>query len=103
MLTNAIKYSSEKQKPIIHFNSAISEKGIISLTCTDNGQGIDLSKYGKKIFSLHKTFHGNSDARGVGLFITKNQINSMGGNIIVKSEPDKGATFIIHFNEIELL
>ncbi len=103
LLTNAIKYSSEKQKPIIHFNSAISEKGKISLTCTDNGQGIDLIKYGKKIFSLHKTFHGNSEARGVGLFITKNQINSMGGSITVKSEPDKGATFIIHFNEFELL
>ncbi len=103
LLSNAIKYASEKRKPVIHFESSISAKGLISLTCTDNGLGIDLIKYGKKIFSLHKTFHNNPDARGVGLFITRNQINSMGGSITVESEPDKGATFIIHFNEIELL
>ncbi len=102
LLTNAIKYSSEKRKPIIHFRTTISEKGIITLTCSDNGLGIDVSKHGKKLFSLHKTFHNNPDARGVGLFITKNQINAMGGSIKIDSEPDKGATFIIHFNEIEL-
>ena len=56
LLTNAIKYSSQKRKPVIHLKSAISAKGLISLTCTDNGQGIDLTKYGKKIFFYTKLF-----------------------------------------------
>ena len=103
LLTNALKYSSPKRKPVVEFKSGVNENGIISLTCSDNGQGIDLAKYGRKIFSLHKTFHENPDARGVGLFITRNQIKSMGGNIAVESEPDKGATFTILFNETELL
>lgn len=103
LLSNALKYAGENRKLVILLKTAVNEKGVISFTCSDNGMGIDLTKYRKKIFSLHKTFHGNPDARGVGLFITKNQINSMGGSITVESEPEKGASFIIHFNEIELL
>jgi len=33
--------------------------------------------------------------KGIGLFITKNQIESMGGSIEVESEPGKGTTFKI--------
>jgi len=102
LLTNALKYASPNRTPEIFFSSTINEKGLISLRCKDNGLGIDLNKYGSKIFSLHKTFHQHKDSRGVGLFITKNQVKSMGGSISVESEPDKGATFIINFNEFEL-
>jgi PAS domain S-box-containing protein len=103
LLTNALKYSSAERRPEIVFTTTKNRKGLISLYCKDNGQGIDLKKYGSKIFSLHKTFHNNPDAKGVGLFITKNQIKSMGGSITVQSEVDKGTTFTVHFNEIELL
>jgi len=102
LLTNAIKYSSPKRIPQIHFETAVNEEGIITLTCTDNGQGIDMEKHGKKLFSLHKTFHSHPDARGVGLFITKNQVLALGGTISAKSEVDKGTTFIINFNEMQV-
>ncbi|MFY7900188.1 MAG: sensor histidine kinase, partial [Chitinophagaceae bacterium] len=102
LLTNSLKYASPERKPVIFFSSNIDEKGVITLVCKDNGLGIDLNKYGNKIFSLHKTFHQHADSRGVGLFITKNQIKSMGGSISVESEPDKGASFIIKFNEFDL-
>ena len=42
---------------------------------------------------MYKTFHGNKDARGIGLFITKNQIESMGGTIEVESEVGVGTKF----------
>lgn len=103
LLTNAVKYASPHRPPTIHFTTYVTQKGIIVLECTDNGLGIDLEKYGHKIFSLHKTFHNNADARGVGLFITKNQIQSLGGRISVKSTPNVGSTFIIHFNEMDVL
>ncbi len=103
LLTNALKYSSKERTPEISFISNKRENGLIILECKDNGLGIDLERYGKKIFTLHKTFHNNPDAKGIGLFITKHQIKSLGGNITVESEPDKGATFIIKFNEIEVL
>jgi signal transduction histidine kinase len=69
------------------------------LSIADNGLGIDLKKYGSKLFGMYKTFHTNTDARGIGLYITKNQVEAMNGKIITTSEVGKGTTFNIHFNE----
>ncbi|MNL40315.1 sensory histidine kinase DcuS [compost metagenome] len=59
--------------------------------------GIDLALNQDKIFGMYKTFHANTDARGIGLFITKNQIEAMGGKVTLESEVDVGTTFTIHF------
>ena len=48
---------------------------------------------------MYKTFHGNEDARGIGLFITKNQLEAMKGKIEVESKEDEGSTFKIYLNE----
>ncbi|HEY0741128.1 MAG TPA: PAS domain S-box protein [Chryseosolibacter sp.] len=100
LLSNSIKYRAADRKPKIHFSSqAVEKKGIsyIELKITDNGQGIDLEKFGDKLFGLHKTFHTHEQARGVGLFLVKTQIESMGGSISADSEVDKGTTFTIRF------
>lgn len=96
LITNAIKYRSDKRDPMIHLSSQIIE-GSPMLHCKDNGLGLDMSKYGNQIFGMNKTFHPNSDSRGMGLFITRNQIESLGGSISVESEIDKGANFSIIF------
>jgi signal transduction histidine kinase len=98
LLTNAIKYKSPNRAPQIVFKSNIDKKGIISLTCEDNGIGINLEKHGTKLFGLNKTFHEHPDAKGTGLFITKNQIETMGGSIYAESRVDQGTKFIIYFN-----
>lgn len=98
LLTNAIKYSSPERPPNIFFKSYINEEGLITLTCEDNGLGIDLEKYGSKLFGLNKTFHNHPDSKGTGLFITKNQIETMGGTIKAESVVNKGTKFIISFN-----
>lgn len=98
LLTNAIRYRSPKRAPQIIFKSYIDKGGMISLTCEDNGIGINLEKHGAKLFGLNKTFHDHPDAKGAGLFITKNQIETMGGSIYAESEVDKGTKFIIYFN-----
>ncbi|WP_229338429.1 ATP-binding protein [Christiangramia sediminis] len=63
----------------------------------DNGLGIDLNKHRSKLFGMYKTFHTHKDSRGIGLFITKNQVEAMGGKIEVESELNKGTTFKIYF------
>jgi signal transduction histidine kinase len=93
-ISNAIKYSHPNRNPLVSLNS-YSEVGRIVLEIQDNGLGIDLKKNGKQLFGLNKTFHGNEDARGIGLFISKNQGEALGGKIQVQSEVGIGTTFKI--------
>ncbi|WP_316811044.1 PAS domain S-box protein [Pedobacter heparinus] len=95
-LTNSIKYHSKERKPVIRLSSAL-ENNLIVLTIEDNGIGIDLKLNRDKIFGMYKTFHNNKDARGIGLFITRNQIEAMGGKVTVESELDQGTAFSIYF------
>ncbi|MCK0159271.1 PAS domain-containing sensor histidine kinase [Allomuricauda sp. F6463D] len=95
LITNGIKYRDpKKEKRMLTVKGFVKDEFIV-LSVQDNGKGIDLEKYGDKIFGMYKTFHGNEDARGIGLFITKNQIESMGGTIEVESEVGVGTTFKI--------
>jgi PAS domain S-box-containing protein len=95
LLSNAIKYHSPNRVPRIRIKvSATKEYRVISVE--DNGRGLDLDKHGGSLFGMYNTFHGNKDARGIGLFITKNQIEAMGGSIEVESEPDKGSVFRVY-------
>lgn len=93
-IANAIKYSNPSVESYVKLNSSIVEEGI-ELIIEDNGIGIDLNKNGAKLFGMYKTFHNNTDARGIGLFITKNQVEAIGGKIEVESELNKGTTFKI--------
>lgn len=96
LLTNALKYSSPKRRPKIHFETGHIDNRTY-LICRDNGLGINLKKEGDKLFGFHKTFHENPDAKGVGLFITKTQVEAMGGSISATSEVDKGTAFKVIF------
>ncbi|MFA4867751.1 MAG: PAS domain S-box protein [Pedobacter sp.] len=95
-LTNAIKYRSPDRNLIIVLR-AETEGNKVTLSIQDNGMGIDLALNQDKIFGMYKTFHANTDARGIGLFITKNQIEAMGGKVTLESEVNVGTTFTIHF------
>jgi PAS domain S-box-containing protein len=96
LLTNAMKYRDHGRSPEIELTTHMAD-GRLVLTVKDNGLGIDLDKHGHKLFGLHKTFHKNSEAKGVGLYLTKTQIETMGGTISVESEVGKGTTFMIKF------
>jgi PAS domain S-box-containing protein len=98
LFTNAIKYRSHNRKSILEISYEVREQFVV-ISFKDNGLGIDLKKNGHKIFGMYKTFHGNEDARGVGLCITKNQIEAMQGKIEVESEEGTGSIFKIYLND----
>lgn len=95
LISNAIRYRHPERKPKISIK-LYKENNLDVIEISDNGIGIDLKKNADKIFGMYKTFHHNSDARGIGLFITRNQIQNMGGNITVNSTPNSGSTFKIY-------
>lgn len=96
LLSNALKYHHAQRLPVISFRSS-RKPGKVLLTVEDNGVGIDLHKYGNKLFGLHNTFHEHKDSRGIGLYLVKKQLELMGGSIEVDSEVGKGTTFTITF------
>lgn len=94
MLTNAIKYRSPDKKSKVEITSSI-ENGFVRLDFADNGLGIDLVKYGSKLFQMNKRFHVGTEGKGIGLFIIKSQVEAMGGKVGIVSEPGKGTTFSV--------
>ncbi|NBC02892.1 MAG: PAS domain-containing protein, partial [Bacteroidetes bacterium] len=96
LISNAIKYSHPDRKPEIEVSANQNGKETI-LTVSDNGIGLDLKKYGDDLFGMYKTFHSNKNSKGIGLYITKNQVESLGGRIEVESKPGKGSRFTIYF------
>jgi len=96
LLTNSIKYKSENRKLKISITAEqIDHKAI--LTFKDNGIGIDLERNRDKVFGLYQRFHNYPDSKGLGLYLVKSQVETMGGTISIDSEVNKGTTFIITF------
>jgi len=98
LISNTLKYRSPDRIPEINISTDGSGDEII-LRVSDNGLGIDLKRHGSSLFGLRKTFHRHQEAIGLGLFITKTQVEAMGGKIFAESVVDKGTTFIVEFNK----
>ena len=95
MVSNAIKYRRTDIPSVIRIATrAVNHR--VQIIVKDNGLGIDLEKYGNKIFKLNQIFHEGFDSKGVGLYITKTQIESLGGTIEVQSKPNEGCCFTIN-------
>ena len=98
LFTNAIKYRSPKRILKVFVSSKEVGNEIV-LIFKDNGIGIDLERNRDKIFGLYQRFHNYSDSKGLGLYLVKSQVESMGGTINIESEVDKGTTFTITFKK----
>ena len=96
LLTNAIKYRDANKQSEVVLSTYVQDDFIV-LSVKDNGLGLDMNKYGDKLFSLYQTFHNNKNARGLGLFITKSQVESIGGKIEFKSQVNIGSQFLVYF------
>jgi len=94
LISNSLKYSKRDVAPEIIISSRLANDRTI-LIFKDNGIGIDLKRNGDNMFKLNKVFHRGYDSKGVGLFMTKIQIETFGGRIAVESEPNVGTIFTI--------
>jgi signal transduction histidine kinase len=104
LITNSIKYKDHNRSKTIIKIRSYKKGDKIKLTFKDNGMGIDLEKNKEFVFGLYKRFHPQVSAgKGVGLCMTKAQVEALGGKIGIKSKVNIGTLFIIHFpNEAEL-
>jgi PAS domain S-box-containing protein len=96
LISNALKYRSPNRQLTIDIYTRKSGSSVF-LTVADNGLGIDLGKHQDHVFKIGKVFHNHANAKGLGLYMTKTQVEVMGGRIHVESEVDHGARFTIEF------
>jgi PAS domain S-box-containing protein len=100
LVSNSIKYSSPERPLKINIRSERIATGV-RLDVTDNGIGIDLARYGDRMFGLYQRFNASKEGKGLGLYMIKSQITASGGTISVESELGKGSTFSIVFRQQE--
>ncbi len=91
LITNALKYSSRVQQPLVHVGF-LNEKGKKVYFVKDNGVGFDMQKASKLFVPFHR-FHTHFDGNGLGLPIARRIIEKHGGRIWAEGEPGKGAVF----------
>jgi len=92
LVTNAIRYKSPNRDPVITFGCKTEGKYKV-ITVEDNGLGIDLNRYGGRLFGMYEKFHADKHGTGMGLFIVKTQVEAMKGTITAESVVGQGTTF----------
>jgi light-regulated signal transduction histidine kinase (bacteriophytochrome) len=97
LILNSLKYKKPHVDPIIEIKSSLQADSF-TLFFKDNGLGIDLEKKGDQLFMLYKRFHFHIEGKGMGLFMVKSQVETLGGKIFVSSEVGKGTEFRIVFD-----
>jgi len=98
LLSNALKYRHAGKSPVINIGTT-AVNGHVILTVKDNGIGIDMQKHGQDIFKYKKVFHKGYDSNGVGLFLTRSQLEANNGKIEVESAVNEGTTFRVYFEK----
>jgi signal transduction histidine kinase len=83
-----------ESKGMLHISSRLSSTGMVKISITDTGKGIDKA-YLPHIFEPFFTTKEPGQGTGLGLSITYGIIQKHNGFIDVESEPGKGTTFII--------
>ncbi|GAA4315675.1 hypothetical protein GCM10023183_36490 [Nibribacter koreensis] len=96
LLSNAIKYRSKERPLHVNIQCQPGTKGETVFTFSDNGSGMDLNKVREDVFTLYKRFHRNIEGRGIGLFLVKTHVESLGGTIEIDSTLEVGTTFTMY-------
>ncbi|WP_298303180.1 PAS domain-containing protein [Flavobacterium sp.] len=96
LMSNSLRYCD----PVRQLKISIASKKVGNetiITFKDNGIGIDLERNKDKVFGLYQRFHDYPDSKGLGLYLVKSQVESMGGTISIDSTVGVGTTFTIIF------
>jgi signal transduction histidine kinase len=91
LIGNAIKFIGDTPQPEID----ITWKNVdnyYKFSIKDNGIGIE-KQYHERIFGMFQRLDDKTEGTGVGLAIVKRLIEMEGGEILLESEPGKGAVF----------
>ena len=96
LVENAIKFND---KEVIKISLSVKKSAQeLEISINDNGRGIPAEDQGKvfeKFYQIEKFFTGNVEGAGLGLALVKRLVSAYRGQIDLKSEIGKGATFTV--------
>jgi PAS domain S-box-containing protein len=95
LLSNAVKYRASERPLQVVVSATEDPAGAKTVVVADNGSGFDRQQAGGNVFQLYQRFHPHHAGRGVGLYLVKTHVESMGGRIEVHSQPGAGTRFSI--------
>ena len=98
LISNAIKYSAKKEKPLIEIGMDKQDSKDVYFI-RDNGAGFNMA-HADKLFGVFSRLHNQSEfnGTGVGLALVSRIITKHGGKIWAEAEVGKGATFYFTLN-----
>jgi nitrogen fixation/metabolism regulation signal transduction histidine kinase len=91
IFVNLIRNSIESGATIIKIEEFINSD-FVEILVKDNGNGIE-EKIASKIFD--ESFSTKSSGMGLGLYMAKNYLNNLKGDILIKETSENGTTFKI--------
>jgi PAS domain S-box-containing protein len=94
LISNSIRYyNPDASRPYVKITVATDEKSA-EIRVEDNGIGIN-EEYHQKVFEMFYRVSESSSGSGLGLYIVKETIDKMKGDIAIDSHAGKGTTFRI--------
>lgn len=94
LVSNAIKYHDPSKKEKSIEVNTYSDKDKIRIDVVDNGSGID-AKDKSKIFDMYYMSKDREKGTGLGLFLVKEALSKIDGEIQVNSVKGEGSTFSV--------
>jgi signal transduction histidine kinase len=101
LLSNSAKFKKADNILEIRISSRKDNNQVI-LEYVDNGIGFNQVEAGENLFKPYKRFHLHREGKGLGLYMIKLQIESMGGKVMIRSEQSKGFLCVITLQAKEL-
>jgi PAS domain S-box-containing protein len=101
LFTNSLKFRLPERNLQIEITTTWVDN-YICLTVKDNGMGIDVVSQEENLFKLYKRFHPQIEGKGIGLYLTKTQVEIQGGKIELSSAVNAETTVKVFFAVVNM-
>jgi light-regulated signal transduction histidine kinase (bacteriophytochrome) len=98
-MTNSVKYKHPGRAPIVKISTYPVDNYCV-IRFEDNGIGLDLSRYGDRLFGLYQRFHNHVEGKGLGLYLVREQIRAHDGKIEIESKVGEGTVFKVYLRNL---